>query len=437
MIFGLHGPMKDTCKSKQFDAIIIGSGPGGATVAKELSLKKKKILILERGHNQPIKGSVLQTMAMGLVPGKSLLFNQHLMGVVRTITTGGSSVMAYASALDPPRKMLSKYGIEIENEYEETLRELPVSPLSDHLVGPISKRIMESARSLGYDWQKLPKIVYQDKCIPECDMCTVGCPLGAKWNARMFVDEAVKNGAELITGARIKKLIINNGSVDRIVIGFQGEEFKISSEKIILAAGGIGSPVILRASGLMNAGYDYFVDPIVVVMGIGKRLGHGREFPMTAGMRMEKEGYLLTDLVWPKWVYKLFVAQIFRFDCLFSQQSTLPIMIKIRDRLGGYLTDGGGVRKTLSMEDKAKFKAGYDHAERILKHAGVKKIFRTWYLASHPGGTVKINEILDSNLKTEIDNLYVCDCSVVPEEMGLPPMLTLICLAKRLAKQLC
>jgi choline dehydrogenase-like flavoprotein len=57
-------------------------------------------------------------------------------------------------------------------------------------------------------------------------------------------------------------------------------------------------------------------------------------------------------------------------------------------------------------------------------------------LAAHPGGTVKIGEHVDTNLKTKFDNLYVCDCSVMPQEWGLPPTTSLIALGKRLAKHL-
>ena len=39
------------------DYIIVGSGPGGATVAKELSQKKRKVLILEWGDMDPLTGS--------------------------------------------------------------------------------------------------------------------------------------------------------------------------------------------------------------------------------------------------------------------------------------------------------------------------------------------------------------------------------------------
>jgi choline dehydrogenase-like flavoprotein len=44
--------------------------------------------------------------------------------------------------------------------------------------------------------------------------------------------------------------------------------------------------------------------------------------------------------------------------------------------------------------------------------------------------------VVDANLKTELDNLYVCDCSVIPEAWGLPATLTIISLGKRLAKHL-
>ena len=112
-------------------------------------------------------------------------------------------------------------------------------------------------------------------------------------------------------------------------------------------------------------------------------------------------------------------------------------MIKIKDDLAGRLTDGGGVRKKLTRNDKEKLMKGYEHAKKILQNAGATGIYKTWYLAAHPGGTVKIGEFLDSNLKVKnYENLYVCDCSVIPEPWGLPPVLTILCLGKRLAKHL-
>jgi choline dehydrogenase-like flavoprotein len=51
-------------EQQDFDAIVVGSGPGGATVAKELSQRGKKTLILERGGSAPVKGTRLQCTAL-------------------------------------------------------------------------------------------------------------------------------------------------------------------------------------------------------------------------------------------------------------------------------------------------------------------------------------------------------------------------------------
>ncbi len=42
--------------TESFDAIVVGSGPGGATVARELSRRGWKVLILERGGKAPVTG---------------------------------------------------------------------------------------------------------------------------------------------------------------------------------------------------------------------------------------------------------------------------------------------------------------------------------------------------------------------------------------------
>ena len=88
------------------------------------------------------------------------------------------------------------------------------------------------------------------------------------------------------------------------------------------------------------------------------------------------------------------------------------------------------------LKVKRKLSRGYERARKILENAGAKGIFKTSYLAAHPGGTVKVGQLVDINLKTEYDHLYVCDCSVIPESWGLPPTSTIIALEKRLAKYL-
>jgi len=212
---------------------------------------------------------------------------------------------------------------------------------------------------------------------------------------------------------------------------------KVFAPKVVISAGGIGSPVILRASGMPDAGFDFFFDPLIGVRGIVRDVeGPPSEIPMSCGVHLEEEGYMMTDMSHPFATSALFAAAGLRPDHAFSRRKTLQIMVKARDELGGRLTDRGGVRKILDHKEKQKLNRGYERARQILKRAGAKDIFRTNCLATHPGGTVKVGHLVDSDLKTEYDNLYVCDCSVIPVSWGLPPTSTLIALGKRLAKHL-
>ena len=419
------------------DVIVVGSGPGGATVAKELSHRNKKVLILEWGDNDPLNGSFWQGARTLLFPGRCMLFTRQMLGLVRGITTGGSTVHYYATSFPVPFDMLKSYGIDISEEVKELRDELPVAPLKDEMVGPMSKRIMESAQDLGYSWKKLDKFMYQDKWKPEYKFGHYGDPHRVKWSARMYVEEAVANGAKLINGAKVNKVLFEGNNAVGVEFTKGQRKYEAFAPKLVISAGGIGTPVILRASGIKRAGYDFFFDPLIGVRGTVKDIDvPTSEIPMTAGVHIEDEGYMMTDMAHPFATTAMFAAGVFRFHKMFSRRNTLQIMVKARDELGGKLTDNGGVRKILDENEKQKLRRGFERAKEILKNAGAKAIFRTQYLAAHPGGTAKVGDLVDSNLMTKYDNLFVCDCSVIPEAWGMPPATTIIGLGKRLAKYL-
>ncbi len=424
-------------ENQEFDAIVVGTGPGGAAVARELSKRNKKVLILEWGPGGPVTGSFRNYFMEQMMPGKSMLMTGQFLGIARGITTGGSSLFYYGTAFPVPHKMLQKYGIDVTKEEKEVRNEVPIAPLEDKMMTPMAKRIMESARELGHDWNKLDKFLYHEKWKPEYKFGYYGDPHGVKWSSRMWVMEAVENGAVLLNKAKVIKAIIENNVAIGVEFKMKGKRHKAFAPKIVISAGGIGSAVILRACGIKEAGYNFFYDPLITVCGkvndVKKQIN---EIPMSAGCHMEEEGYVMTDMAIPATLDKLFAAQVLKFPRLFETGKTLRIMIKAKDGLSGKLTDSGGVRKALLKEDKEKLMKGYKRAKEILENAGAKGVYKTWYLAAHPGGTVKIGELVDSNLKTKFENLYVCDCSVIPEPWGLPPTLTLLCLSKRLAGHL-
>lgn len=425
--------------SQKYDAIIVGSGPGGATVAKELTDRGRKVLLLEWGPGGPVKGTLWRYIREQCWPGKGLLIVwKNFLGMVRGITTGGSSLFYYGTCFPVPHKMLSTYGIDVKNEEKEARKELPIATLKPAMVTPMASRIMESAKSLGYDWNLIEKFMYQDRWSPGDPFGYYGDPKGVKWSARMYVDEAVSNGAEIINNARVYRIIVDGKKAKGVEFKQKGRRMRVFAADIIIAAGGIGTPVILRGMGLKDTGKDFFYDPLITVCGkVNDIRARKDEIPMSAGCHFAKEGIVMTDMPLPFAIDQSFTAQSFRFWRLFETGKTLRIMIKIRDNLAGHLTDSGGVRKALTQEDKDTLNKGYEMAKAILQKAGAKGIYKTWYLAAHPGGTVKLGEFLDSDLKLKgYENLYVCDCSVIPRPWGLPPTMTIVCLAKRLAKHL-
>ena len=420
----------------EFDAIVVGSGPGGASVARDLSCRGKKVLILEWGDNDPVEGSFVQTIPRAFLPGKSMLVTRQMMGIVRAITTGGSSLLYCATAFDPPVEMLKAHGVDISAEVAEIRGDVPIEPLSDALMGAGPRGFFESAMDIGYDVHRLNKFIFQDKCRVDCQLCLYGCPHGAKWNARNLVDDALRSGARMINYARVEKVLIENGQATGVEYRYNRQTLRAYASKIIIAAGGIGSPLILRQSGIEQTGRNFFYDPLVYVYGTIKGLGNGRSVPMSAGVHFPDDGIVMTDFNLPHLMKILFDLEVFKIRQAFAYKDVLPIMIKVRDDLGGEITPRGWVRKPLGKQDKLRLDKGADHARRILANAGATDIYRGWRFAAHPGGTVKIGEHLDSNLKTVYDNLYVCDCSVIPEAWGLPPTWTLLALGRRLAKHL-
>jgi choline dehydrogenase-like flavoprotein len=420
-----------------YDAIIVGSGPGGASVARELSRSNKQILMLEWGDNDRIRGSMVQMASNAFIPGQSLLFtDKTLLSMFRGICTGGSSVFYCATAFEPPYSMFDTYGVDLRKEVAELKREIPVGPVQEHLMGVGARLIMGSALNLGCDWQKLNKFIYQNRCQADCGKCSYGCPHEAKWTARNFVKDSIDNGMVLLNGAKVTKILFEGSRAVGVRYRKHFKDNDVFAKKIVVAAGGIGTPEILRNSGLHQAGYDFFFDPLIMVFGTVDGLGSKGEIQMSAGVHNTEMDYLMTDLNFPTFVYLTQSMSKMRLHKTFSRSSTLMIMVKIKDSLGGRITGGGGVRKSLNESDKAKLKHGLANATKILKNAGAKGIFNSWTLAAHPGGTVKLNDMLDPDLKTRHENLYVCDCSVIPEAWGLPPTLTLLALGKRLGRHL-
>ena len=116
----------------------------------------------------------------------------------------------------------------------------------------------------------------------------------------------------------------------------------------------------------------------------------------------------------------------------------LGIMTKIVDEPAGHVYPDGKFTKPVTERDRSRLMEGSTISREILVRAGAdsKSIVVSKVQGAHPGGTAAIGRVVDANLQTKVDNLFVCDASVLPAPPGLPPILTIVALAKRLAKRL-
>jgi choline dehydrogenase-like flavoprotein len=420
--------------------VVVGSGPGGATVARQLARAGRNVLLLERGRDWR------ESRLYGTYPGAllyadrgGLLFTRQGLNIVRPLMLGGATSMYCGCSAPPSPWWKERHGIDLDRHAEETTRELRIAPLPPELRGEASTRIAEAAGELGMVWEPQDKFMQPERAGPfDCGArCMLGCRCGAKWSAAEFVDQAVEAGADVWTGARADRLLVEGGSV-RGVEGRRGRTaFQVEAETVVVSAGGLGTPVLLRDSGIQGAGRGMAMDTTVMVYGAGPRGGIGSDPPMTWSHADDELGVLYSTLIDPWLMYPIIMATKGpRWPLTWHRWGRiLGVMIKLTDEISGGVERNGRVDKGLTAGDRSRLARAEEVAGRILRKAGCDPatIVTTPLRGTHPSATARIGDVVSTDLETEVSGLYVCDASVFPRALGRPTVLTIICLAKRLA----
>lgn len=414
--------------NREFDAIVVGSGASGSTIARELSKRGKRVLILERGGDAPLKETLLATASImsAVRVGEKLV-------TARAFSTGGTTSVYFAVADMPPLETFLSLGIDLSGALEEAKRELPLAVLPDELLGAQALRVRRSAMELGYQWEKNTMLVDLAKC-------PSGYRAEAKWNARSYLREAVEQGATLITRARVTKVLIDEkraiGVEYKVGKGKKVETRQAFGAKVVLAAGSASSPRFLRDSGLANvANRGFYCHPTFAIFGLVPGLKAGPNFVGSMGAHLEDD-IALGDANAGRAFHRMFMLGHRRFLRAFMHSKSIGVGVMVKDGLGGEMLEGGRYNKQLTKEDYRKLEKGEQMARQIIENAGGKHIYKTPLSAAHLGGTIRIKEHLDEHLQTEYSNLHVCDGAVIPETVRVSPALTLICLGKYLANHL-
>ena len=117
----------------------------------------------------------------------------------------------------------------------------------------------------------------------------------------------------------------------------------------------------------------------------------------------------------------------------------VSLMIKLADAEQGDV-HGGHMLKTLTEADHQYLKRGVDDCREVLLRLGAKEddIFLGTLNAGHPGGMLPLTAAEAETLHSPLlpDNVYVADATILPQALGLPPILTIMAIAMRIAKLL-
>lgn len=422
----------------RYDCLVVGSGAGGATLARELARRGTEVLVVERGRREASLGTFPDAMRFydRTAAGQPTKSRE---GVIlwRTAMAGGATVVSCGSAVRSLERELAERGIALDAEFAEAERELGVAPMEEGLLSEGTRRIARAAEELGYGMEPMPKLLAPSRC-DRCGQCTFGCRSGAKWTALDYLAEAERNGARVLYGTTIERVLFANGRVRGVLTGGEDATREILARTVVLAAGGLGTPVILQRSGIEAAGRGLSVDLRVNTYGSTHGL-HQMDEPAMALVDLEfhrDRGFLLSPYVNHS---RMVRAMEFGPAALgMTSGDLIGLVTVIRDEPSGRVHPNGTVSKPVTEADRERLREGARVAGEILAQAGAEphSLRTSAPQGAHPAGTAAIGRVVDSELQTAVDNLFVCDASVLPEAPGLPPILTIVALAKRLAKTL-
>ena len=503
---------------KNYDALVIGSGFGGAMTARQLVGAGMKVLMIERGewvkrgpHNWgPAASLDLTPHYDSSTPYKVLKGgNKPEMGVYAcvggpSVFYGGVSFRFRKEDFTPPKNLVAGSQAHWPINYEdlepwyteaETILDIAGDDAGDPTAPPrtkpfpqaaapladISKQLKTAAESLGLHPFPLPLAINyrnnkhgQQACI-SCTTCdTFACAVNAKNDlATVLIPQLLKEGMELLDQTIVLQIVQENGHVEalRCKSKISGEEFMVRANKIILAAGALGSPHLLLASQLekLNPGGHlighYLMRHVnAIVFGIfpGTADQQGRfhkqlailDFYLGNGHSAQLKGKIgslqqmptppagLVENAVPGFLGRLLGSQVKRLTGLLAIAEDQPrfenkcwIDFKRKDQWGYPQLN---VYHQYSERDKAAIKVLTKEAAKIMKATGAWATYthhiRTF---SHAVGTVRMGDqpetsALDAYCAFRgVEGLWVVDGSFMPTSAAVNPSLTIAANALR------
>jgi choline dehydrogenase-like flavoprotein len=239
----------------------------------------------------------------------------------------------------------------------------------------------------------------------------------------------VGKGARVCTGARVESVVVKDGTALGVNVRKNWQRRFIAADLVILAAGGLGTPVILKNSGI-DCEPKLFVDPVLCVAAECPDVILNREIIMP--FVVQQEHFIISP-------YFDYLSFFFNREWRIPASHVLSLMIKLADENTGDI-NRRKINKELSDLDRQRLQKGIELCTEILLQFGVKreKIFLGTVNAGHPGGMVPLTHESSENFHSSSlpQNMYVADATLFPRSLGNPPILTVMAMAKRVSRRI-
>lgn len=482
------------------DVLVVGSGAGGATFAHALAREGKRVLLLERGQrlSAPETGRDEQTMLIDKAPYDDRAIDVN--GRERRLYMGGvlgGGTSLYGAALMRPSQDDFHPGQSYNGRLPRFLHDWPISyetlapyyseaeklfgvagngdsfgvlrrpvegyPLPPLPLHPVNGRLMEVSRRQGLEPFRLPLAIDPRRCL-RCEACPGHlCPNEARTSAAQLIER--QPDVDVLTNVEAEQLVLDGkGQPDGVqaVDRSTGRRDVYRAHRYVLAAGAIGSPLLLQRSGLTHPliGRNYMMHLSPVVLGIfARRLGADQGFIKQVGYSdfyfgvkgfAHKMG-LVQSLPVPGPLMLKKAASRFLPRALLSmlRARLLPLVGIIEDLPNPenriFWNHGKPtLQHAFSPYDQERGKQLARVTARVLKAAGVafclSSQFGSQEHVAHQCGTLRFgvdprHAVLDPDCRLfGHPNVFVVDGSFMPTSLGVGPALTIMANALRVAR---
>jgi choline dehydrogenase-like flavoprotein len=489
------------------DVIVVGSGAGGGTLAYACARAGKSVLLLERGRPYPLAEPVHDERAM-LIDKKAYDDRQiEVNGSPRRLymggVLGGSTALYGAALLRPSRDDFhpgKSYGHRLprplwdwpvsydvlEPYYTEAERLFAVAGCAEDDFGPLSKpdgqfpspplplhpvnhHLMDANRRQGLRPFRLQLAIDTTRCL-QCRVCPgYICPTGARRSSAQLFDQPDMKGLRVLTNIEAERFAFNGKgepeglhAVDRAT----GQRAVYRARRYVLAAGAIGSPLLLLRSGVEHplVGRHYMMHLSPIVIGIyARRLGADEAFVKQVGFAdfyfgtkeyAHKMGLVQSlpvpgPLLMAKAAPRLLPRRLLEL----LRRRMLPLVGIIEDlpnpanRVSWGANGQPCLRHEFAPYDRERARHLARLTARILKRAGAAWCLTSQFASAehvaHQCGTLRFGAdpaqaVLDPNCRLHRHpSVFVVDGSFMPTSLGVGPALTIIANALRVARIVC